>query len=80
MDNKKYLNELEVLLKEKGESQENINAAMKYSQNLLALKMPVIFDKKHFAALVGVSVYEISTMMALLEKVYYTKKLPVYFK
>ena len=74
MDNKKYLNELEVLLKEKGESQENINAAMEYSKNLLALKMPVIFDKEHFAALVGVTVHEISTMMALLEKVYYTKK------
>lgn len=74
MDKNKYLEELEWLLENNHESLVDIEAAKKYAANLIDLGMPVIFDKIHFAELVGVPVKEITAMMTVLESVYYTEK------
>lgn len=74
MNKDRYILELENLLSENGESQEDIDKAKVYAENLIDLGLPVIFDKKHFAALVGVSEEEISRMMANLETEYYSER------
>lgn len=74
MNSIKYLQELDKLLRENGESEKDICAAKKYAKNLIELNLPVIFDINHFAALIGTSPSVISTMMATIEKYFYTEK------
>ena len=69
-----YLEKLDKLLRENGESEKDIKAAKKYARNLLELNLPVIFDINHFAALVGTTPVVISTMMATMETFFYTEK------
>lgn len=71
VEKEKYIQELNNLLRENNEEDRDINAAVKYAENLLNLGLPVIFDKYHFAALVGVNAYELGNMMINLEDAYY---------
>lgn len=74
MDSNTYLEKLDTLLRENGESEKDIKAAKKYARNLIELNLPVIFDINHFAALIGTTPVAISTMMATMEKYFYTEK------
>lgn len=74
MNGNAYLENLDKLLRENGESEKDIRAAKKYASNLLELNLPVIFDINHFAALIGTTPSVISTMMATIEKNFYTEK------
>ena len=73
MDKKKYVEELQDLLIQKGEDNKDILAAVKYAENLIALDLPVIFDLYHLAALVGVEAPELAHILTYLEEVYYKK-------
>ena len=53
MNNEEYLENLEKELIDSNEEVKDIEAAKKYAKNLLNLGLPVIFDKQHFALLVG---------------------------
>ena len=71
MNNNPYVKELYSVLSQKGETQEDIDAACKYAENLIALNLPVVFNKEHFSLLVGRKYKEITTLMATLETNYY---------
>ena len=73
MDKIRYIDDLKKLWAEHEEKEENIQAAIKYADNLLNLNMPVIFDKDHFAALVGMESAELVVMLKYLEEKYYRK-------
>lgn len=73
MNKIKYLNDLKNLLIENGEKEKDIQAAIKYAENLINLNLPVIFDKYHFAALVGMENVELANIMVHLEEKYYRK-------
>ena len=71
MNNEEYLENLEKELIDSNEEVKDIEAAKKYAKNLLNLGLPVIFDKQHFALLVGRELSEITKMMAMIETNYY---------
>lgn len=71
MNNEEYLENLEKELIDSNEKVKDIEAAKKYAKNLLNLGLPVIFDKQHFALLVGRELSEITKMMAMIETNYY---------
>ena len=71
MNDNPYVKELYSVLSQKGEKQEDIEAACKYAENLIILNLPVIFNNEHFSLLVGKEYKEITTMMATLETNYY---------
>lgn len=73
MDKAEYVKNLRKLLTEYNESEEDIQAAIKYADNLNDLNLPVIFDKAHFAALVGIELEGLTAMLANLEENYYRK-------
>ena len=66
-----YIEELQIALIEKNEPEEDINAACKYSENLISLDMPVIFNREHFSLLVGREKEEIYKIVSSLESYYY---------
>lgn len=68
-----YIDELREGLTLAQEKQEDIAAAVKYAENLIALGLPVIFDKEHFAHLVGREKIEITHIMFKLEYYYYNR-------
>lgn len=72
MDKDKYLLELNKIMKESGESIKDINACINYATKLIDLSLPVIFDKQHFALLVGIEYLELIKVMNLLEENYYS--------
>ena len=73
MDKAEYIKNLRKLLTEYNESEEDIQAAIKYADNMIDLNLPVIFDKAHFAALVGIELEGLTVMLANLEENYYRK-------
>ena len=73
MNRIQYLEELRTILIEQGEKEQDVQAALKYADNLISLNLPVIFDKEHFAALVGMETTELGGMMSHLEEKYYRK-------
>lgn len=73
MNKEKYIAELKSLLAEKGENEKDILAAAKYADNLISLKLPVIFDKNHFAALIGIKLVELTAILSYLEENYYRR-------
>ena len=66
-----YIEELQTALVEQNETEEDIDAACKYAENLISLDMPVIFNREHFSLLVGREKEEIYKMVSLLESHYY---------
>lgn len=66
-----YIEELRTALIEQNETEEDIDSACKYAENLISLDMPVIFNREHFSLLVGREKEEIYKMVSLLESHYY---------
>jgi retron-type reverse transcriptase len=72
MDKKKYLEELNDLLITQNEKEKDRIKCIEYADNLIDLNLPVIFNIKHFALLVGRTVNEIANIMMNLEEYYYS--------
>ena len=68
-----YIDELRCLLKENGENEKDILAAVRYAENLLGLNLPVIFDIHHLATLVGVETSDLAHILTYVEEAYYRK-------
>lgn len=66
-----YLNNLKKTLAINNVRTEDIEAAVKYADNLLTLGFPVIFDTSHFALLVGRENKEIDAMVNVTDSNYY---------
>lgn len=73
MNMNKYLYELRELLLTEGENEEDIQAACIYAQNLLSLGLPVIFNREHFALLVGQRKNDLDKILCLIESHFYSK-------
>lgn len=73
MDMDNYLLNLKNTLEDNGVKTKDIEAAMQYAENLITLGFPVIFDKHHFALLIGRDTNEINKMLSLTESHYYNE-------
>ena len=58
MDKERYLSELQMALRDAGKSKRYISACLSYASTLLNEGLPVIFDVKHLALLLGIDPFE----------------------
>lgn len=63
MDKEKYIANLKILMRQEQEDEESICAACSYAENLIDLRLPVIFNKEHFSLLVGCEVSEMNILV-----------------
>ena len=63
MDNQNYLTELKSALENAGKSARYRDACISYAERLLKSYLPVIFDKKHFSELIGISLVNLSHLL-----------------
>ena len=71
MNTEEYLEELREVLSAAEECETDIAAAEEYARNLKQLDLPVIFDLRHFAKLVGTDARDIGNMMVHQEEIFY---------
>lgn len=65
MDRDKYLFELEIALREAGKSGHYILACLNYARRLIDCNLPVIFDLRHLALLIGIEPSDLDKILYL---------------
>lgn len=58
MDKERYLSELQMALRDAKKSERYISVCLSYASTLLNEELPVIFDVKHLALLLGIDPFE----------------------
>lgn len=76
MDKVKYLSELSNVLKENGKGKVYIKKCIDYAGKLLDNNLPVIFDVKHLALLIGIETKQLCKMIFDAEAFYIEKIIP----
>ncbi len=73
MDKEKYLYELETALHEAGKSGHYILACLNYATRLINCNLPVIFDLRHLALLIGIEPSDLGKILYLSDIYLYRK-------
>ena len=76
MDKKTYIEKLIVEIDKQGKSINYASKCTRYATRLLDNNLPVIFDLKHFALLIGISVSDLAKMLFSDELFYSQLRIP----
>ena len=72
MDKDLYLHQLREALIESGKKAKYIELCIGYATNLLDADLPVIFDKQHFAGLLGMNLSDLVSLLYIDSEILYT--------
>ena len=72
MTDEQYIQQLRSSIKQHGYNTQYVEKCIEYAQRLLINKMPVIFDTKHLALLIGINIQDL-TKMVFCEELFYSK-------
>lgn len=73
---KKYLSSLDAAIRAEGYGEYYIAKCLRYANRLLQNGLPVIFDTKHLALLIGISVEELCKMVFAEDRYYSSTRIP----
>lgn len=76
MDETKYIKDLTDALQKEGKGKAYTNACVKYATRLIRSNLPVIFDTKHLALLIGINAEELCKMIFAEYLFYIEKQIP----
>ena len=72
MTDEQYIQQLSSSIAQYGYNTQYVEKCIEYAQRLLSNKMPVIFDTKHLALLIGTDINDL-TKMVFCEELFYSK-------
>lgn len=76
MNKGEYIEKLKKTLQNAGVAETKIDNACKYAENLIDLKLPVIFDDRHFFLIQGYNRYEMGPLLQRLRNGYASISIP----
>lgn len=76
MNKDEYLKKLESSILKAGYDEYYVAKCLRYATRLINNNLPVIFDIKHFALLIGIAVSDLSKILFVEERFYSTGKIP----
>ncbi len=76
MDKKQYLDNLETAIRSQGYGEYYLTKCIRYATRLLDNSLPVIFDIKHLALLIGIAASDLTRMIFSEERFYSQAKIP----
>ncbi len=76
MSNDNYLKSLENLILESGYNKYYVAKCLRYANRLIDNRLPVVFDIKHLALLIGMSASDLAKILFAEERFYTTGKIP----
>ena len=74
MEKTMYLEKLKLSIREAGHGEYYVDKCVRYAQRLLDNNLPVIFDTKHLALLIGIPVIDL-TKLVFCQDLFYTKRM-----